>query len=198
MISNYYEPLLEEGHEEFERLGWESAAAQNRRYDIMLETVGFDGMSLLDVGCGLGSLMTAVKNRGWKTEYRGIDLMPEMVEEAREKHPEQEWHCGDLFSENPFNQESFDIVYASGIFNLDLGNNLDFLDKALGCFSSLAKSHICFNLLSEHSMDKEDGYFYYREVDVRRVIARNPELEQGRLRIEHSYLPNDMTVIISL
>ena len=195
-ISDYYDPLLDGGVEEYEKLGWESAGAQRRRFDVMLDGIGFDGMSILDVGCGLGSLLEALKSRGWESGYWGVDILPEMVEEARLKHPDQDWLCTDLFADNPFEKKSFDVVYASGIFNLDLGNNIDFLKEALNCFAGLSRSHICFNLLSDSSRDKEEGYFYYREDEVRRLVAE--ELSALSIRVEHSYLPNDMTVIITL
>ena len=94
----------------------------------------FSGMSVLDVGCGLGNLLDAFQERNIPVEYSGIDLIPDMVEKARMRFPEARWFCCDIFSHSPFREKEFDAVYASGIFNINLGNNMCFLLKALNLF----------------------------------------------------------------
>jgi hypothetical protein len=85
------------------------------------------------------------------------------------------------------------VIYASGIFNLNLGNNLDFFDRALETFTRMAEKFIVITLLDEASPDRDDNYFYF-----------NPE--QAVLKLKNTgwnvsvlkgYLVNDFTLICS-
>jgi ubiquinone/menaquinone biosynthesis C-methylase UbiE len=71
-----------------------------------------DGMRLLDVGCGTGSLLQELSESGKELNLYGIDLSPEMVNAARvklkdKKHIElYEGSAADL----PFESNYFDYV----------------------------------------------------------------------------------------
>jgi ubiquinone/menaquinone biosynthesis C-methylase UbiE len=71
-----------------------------------------DGMRLLDVGCGTGSLLKELSESGKELNLYGIDLSPEMIATARvklkdEKHIElYEGSAADL----PFQSNYFDYV----------------------------------------------------------------------------------------
>lgn len=47
-----------------------------------LEAAGIEGKSILDIGCGIGDLVTTATTRG-ASEAFGIDLSPKAIEEAR-------------------------------------------------------------------------------------------------------------------
>ena len=49
------------------------------------------GKTLLDLACGTGSHITYLKN--WY-EIEGLDINPEMLTQARRKHPEIVFHKG--------------------------------------------------------------------------------------------------------
>ena len=69
---------------------WGAAADVHLRYDKMLavidqETRGsWDGLSLLDVGCGYGGLCEYGKRKGIKPAYTGIDVVEKMIIVARD------------------------------------------------------------------------------------------------------------------
>jgi ubiquinone/menaquinone biosynthesis C-methylase UbiE len=67
------------------------------------------GASVLDVGCGTGDLLRALKPR----RGVGIDLSPRMVEIARGKHPALEFVAGDV--ERFDFQEQFDYILLSDV-----------------------------------------------------------------------------------
>jgi len=50
-----------------------------------------DDASVLEVGCGAGDLLAALPHR----VRAGVDLLPEVVEEARRRHPALSFHQGD-------------------------------------------------------------------------------------------------------
>lgn len=55
-----------------------------------------EGLSVLEVGCGTGNLLAALKpSRGV-----GIDISPGMIAVASDSHPELEFHCGNIEDPN--------------------------------------------------------------------------------------------------
>src|SRR5689334_20322065 len=50
-----------------------------------------DDASVLEVGCGTGALLAALPNR----VRVGIDLLPELIAEARKQHPDVDFQVGD-------------------------------------------------------------------------------------------------------
>jgi SAM-dependent methyltransferase len=66
-----------------------------------------DGLRILDVGCGTGHHMAALRARGY--EVAGVDGSAEMLAHARANNPGTEIHESDVES-LPFADESFDYV----------------------------------------------------------------------------------------
>jgi demethylmenaquinone methyltransferase/2-methoxy-6-polyprenyl-1,4-benzoquinol methylase/phosphoethanolamine N-methyltransferase len=75
------------------------------------------GESVLDVGCGTGSLAIALKAEvGASSEVTGIDASPEMIEQARRKATRAGVDAGfevALIEEMPFTDARFDLVVSS-------------------------------------------------------------------------------------
>ncbi len=198
-IMLYYEDKIKSGHTEHEMLGWESERAQKARFDALYDNVMLKGKSLLDVGCGLGSLYGYLSDKGCSVKYTGVDILDIMIEKAKEIYSDAvdtEFICKDIFKEQVFDEKQFDIVYASGMFNLQLDNNIEFLSQAVLRFSMIAKSHIVFSLLHADSPDKEALYCYYRPSDVLDMLKPLTYSREWGVDIIEGYLKNDFTVIM--
>ncbi len=90
-------------------------------------------------------------------KYTGVDILEAMIERAKAKNLGGDFLHTDIFQGNMFQDRSFDVVYASGIFNLNLGNNREFLIKALDLFMRFSSEAVVFNLLHCDSPDR-GGY----------------------------------------
>ena len=191
-IKEYYLPKLQHEKSESKCLGWENEQAQELRFEI-LERVIFPGASILDVGCGLGNLYDYLKNREYSFKYTGVDILPQMIEPAKKKNPQAEFICGNLFCDDLLPGKKFDIVYASGIFNIELGNNDDFLRNALQKFVSLSNKFIVFNLLHTRSKTKEAGYYYQTPNNVQKLL---PQIKN--VTFIDDYLDNDFSTILEV
>lgn len=97
----------------------------------LLDECGYDdNLSVLDYGCGWGSLLTVIDPK----EYLGVDISPFMVDAAKDKNP------GRLFQVNKIGEpidSSFDFIVAHSVFT---HVPKDIVDVALGdirnCISS--------------------------------------------------------------
>lgn len=196
-IKSYYETNIDSGVHDYEILGWESREAQEKRFDIFVSNTDLQNKKILDVGCGLGNLYEYIAARGTGFSYTGVDILECMVERALSKNPDAEFHCMDVFKDERFKGRKFDIIYASGIFNLNLGNNMEFLMNALAKLSELASESIVFNLLSCYSNDKEHEYYYYDPEVVTEAIDKSGLFSKKSYVIQ-GYLTNDFTVFINL
>ncbi len=69
------------------------------------------GSSVLELGCGRGDLLAAVKpSRGL-----GVDFAPAMIEQGRQRHPDLHFLCADIHELDA--RETFDFIILSDILN---------------------------------------------------------------------------------
>lgn len=104
-------------YREFEHSGWERAAASyadtfenvSRRFvPALLDAVGVShGCQLLDVACGPGAVAAEAHLRG--ADVVGVDFSPNMVAEAKARHPALKFRHGDAEALQ-FEDGSFDAV----------------------------------------------------------------------------------------
>ena len=69
--------------------------------------------SILDYGCGFGSLIEYLNDKKYDFDYFGYDISDEMVKQARTNFPNQ------MF-DTIIEKRKFDFVIANGIFNVKL------------------------------------------------------------------------------
>jgi len=194
LIKEYYEHRIKNGKEDYQIVGWESPEAQKARFDVLVRNIPFKGKKILDVGCGVGSLLGYLQSENAAGEYTGIDILPGMIEEARKRHPGARFIIGDVLSEKIFPSLSFDIIISSGLFNLNMGDNEGFLSEVFQKFCDLSRSTVALNLLHVRSPDREDKYYYYHPDEVKEMILRIAP-DKPEVTIIEEYLPNDFTVI---
>lgn len=88
------------------------------------------GLRVLDLGCGTGRLLAALKpSRGV-----GVDFSPAMVDEARRRHPDLEFHVGDVEDPDVLDQVGgpFDVILLS-----------DTVGSLQDCEATLRQLHRC-------------------------------------------------------
>ena len=90
--------------------GW--GGAYHKRLHQVYQFLIPPGQRVLEVGCGQGELLSAVK----PAKGVGIDFSAEMVERARQKHPELDFVTADAHSFDLDNQV-FDYIILSDLVN---------------------------------------------------------------------------------
>ena len=88
-----------------------------------------EGMSVLEVGCGNGQLLAALR----PSPGVGIDLSPAMVEVARQSHPNLEFVCGNI--EDP----QFCATLSGQFDFVVLSDTVGYLDDCQAVFTNLRR-----------------------------------------------------------
>ncbi len=190
-ISRHYEPRLRAHRDSYRILDWASSASQEARFEVLAGNVDLTETTLLDVGCGLGDLYDFCRRRGIAVDYTGVDILETMVQAAHRRYPQGRFIWADIFADEAFKTGQFDVVFCSGTFNLNLGNNRQFLPKAMGRLLDLARHAIVVNLLDAKCSATDPRYFYFDPSKVREMLRPSG----WDVRIVTDYLPNDFTVI---
>src|ERR1035437_573967 len=95
-IRRHYEPRLDGNLPHHAMLDWASAESQLARFQIFARNVPLQDKSLLDVGCGLGDLLTYLDSLGLRVRYTGLDLLGKMGPAAKHNHPGHDLVQGDI------------------------------------------------------------------------------------------------------
>ena len=143
---------------------WNGTESQEKRFAQLLkitENEKLDNYTLLDYGCGFGSLLTYLNKNDSQINYIGYDISEEMLKNALEQHNNDATWLNKL---EP--NLKADYVVASGLFNVKLAESYPswekYIFKTLDQINSIAVKGFAFNILTSYS-DKEfmKEYLYY-------------------------------------
>ncbi len=154
----YYRETL--GHEDdARRVAWRSRFDQELRFENLLEAIDLEGIemfSVLDVGCGLGDLFGYLQRTGREVDYLGVDVVPEMIEEARLRHPEGRFEVRDVLTEPGFGRR-FDLVLCSGGLTVRVERHERFVRQMLGRMLELCELAVAVNFQSTRAWGARAG-----------------------------------------
>jgi SAM-dependent methyltransferase len=146
---SFYQNALARYGENAEGVHWHSSATQQERFRVLRALLPADlsGLSLVDVGCGLGDLHAYLAARGeLPAAYIGLDVVEAMVQRARARTGCRILHRDALCDPLP----EADWYLCSGAMNLLTRDETRlFIERCLAA----AGTGLVFNLLkgSDHS-----------------------------------------------
>lgn len=194
---NIYRQKFKEFGVSPQALQWKSKGAAHQRFRQFWAEIDFDGKNVLDVGCGFGEMGNFLTKRYKDVKYKGVDIMPEFIENGKKIYPSLDLEVSDYFS-RPL-PETFDTIICSGALNSNFGTreeNLEFRKKAIKTMFEKTTNVLAFNMLGGHpateNEDKDSNVWYSDSLEIleycmsltRRVILR------------HHYHPTDFTVFM--
>jgi len=167
----------------------EKAADLACRYDKMAAVIapGEPGpASLLDVGCGFGGLLDHLRARGITADYTGIDVVPDMIETARARHPGARFVLGDIMTAD--DAGAHDYVVCNGI----LTQKLDVPAAEMDAFAAalirrmfaLCRKGIAFNVMTTKVNYFANNLYYRNPAELFAWCLT--ELTR-HIRIDHAY-----------
>jgi len=172
-------------------LYWSSREIQEIRFKVLAEIGIGSGDSLLDVGCGFGDFKRWFEGQGRELDYTGIDLSPDLIRVAEEKHPDARFFCGEL-GDFKFGPGSFDWVILSGAMNEPLLDDGAYARKMISAMYELARKGLAFNMLDARHLKAHD----LQSVDPHQMLAYCKSL-CSTAELHDDYLKNDFTIYMS-
>lgn len=192
IIINRYEERLKKWGPVQKSLGW-FKGRQKYRFYFLKEIDNFElNDSVLDVGCGYGDLSAYLKDLGWKGKYCGIDIVPGLIEIARKKYPEEEFHLLDLQIEKfEFN---YDWIFCSGALTTPTTDidSYQHLEEMLRIFYSICIKGISVNFFSPLVDYVVEGSFHPEFHKLIEIVTKFSK----RFTIRHDYMPYEYTLYI--
>ena len=87
-----------------------------KRLAEFIEADGYDGgTSMIDVGCATGELLYYLGERFPRSDLAGMDILPSLIERARELIPTGTFHVGSVTDAGAIPEASFDVVTCIGV-----------------------------------------------------------------------------------
>ena len=173
-------------------LYWSGQDIQEVRFRVLADIGIESGDSVLDVGCGFGDFKSWIKGQAKDISYTGIDLSPDLIHLAREKHPDTELYCGEL-ADFDFASESFDWVVLSGALNEQLFDDGVYAYRMISSMFELCRKGLAFNLLDARQLKAHDLQSFYPEEIMNYCSGLDSNTE-----LVDNYLDNDFTVYMRL
>jgi len=195
--------LYERYRKRWEQYGYDSRTlGWNKDCQWVRFEAAFEGLreeefaTVLDVGCGFGDLLGYLRSKGWCGRYTGIDLVEELIGEARERYStdtEAEFLCGDIAALTDLRKR--EMAVALGIFNHRLHqDNLEFVRETIEkLWSATTRVVVCDFLSIASHPERRDHQLYYADP------AQLYQLAAGysrRVAVHHAYMPFEFQVKI--
>ena len=192
-ITEVYNKMLADGANDAERVGWSSADSQEKRFSVLTEIGDLDNDTILDVGCGLGAFFDYIHNAYPNLSYTGVDINPNMIQEAQQKHSDIEFIHTDITSDlHALNNRKFDYVFLSGALNLSTDKHHDTIENIMKEMFALANKGVAANFLSLFSDYLTPGEYYCNPENILQTAFSITK----KITLRHDYMPHDFTIYL--
>lgn len=190
-IARYYDDLARRFGADPRSADAQSNEGLRVRYEALCAVEDLSGLTVLEVGCGVGFLGEHIRTHFPDARYRGIDVSGEAIRVGREAHPELALEHRDLADLSSPDDEA-DVVLAQGVFYL-LGSGAE--EKMEGMIDRmwrLARRAVAFSAISAWGQSPADGEF---RVDPIRLLDVCRKLTTRQV-LRHDYHPGDVTMYL--
>lgn len=144
-------------------------------------------ITLCDFGCGLGHLQQYLEEKyPRRIEYSGLDMVPELVDEAARKGRNVRLirHDEDI--------DSFDVVVCSGVFNLryyedDCENEKYVLDRVESLLTSAKKYFACDFMRPDVDFKQDGAWHQPYDTLVARLSQHSRDIELMMRALPYEY-----------
>ena len=170
-------------------LGWDKKR-HNLRFHILTSQWNLSGCSILDFGCGFGDMFGYLIKRGIDCKYYGVDINKSLIEQGKKVYPGANLETVDLF--NNHNDLTFDYIFSSGVHNLHLGNNIDFIKDSFNLFNLVSTKGFAINFLSNKVEYELDDTYHANPSKILEIAYHY----SNRIVLRNDYMPFEFTVFV--
>ena len=175
---------------------WNGEESQFLRFERLLRNIQFTtGDSILDFGCGYGSLTNLLKAKDLELNYFGYDAVPDMLRDIQ-IHPSK---LSEIYFSDSDKLSTYDWIVASGVFNVKREVPIEewegYIIDTIRHLESIAKKGLVFNMLSLSSDEnRRRDYLYYSS--PYKLLEKTGISVQREIFIDHDYPLWEFTVTI--
>jgi trans-aconitate methyltransferase len=188
-ISNFYTDLLHKnGTDDAQTLNWTNKRNQLVRFNALTKIGDLQNKKILDFGCGLGDLYGFLQSNNIVTDYYGIDITPEFIEESKKKYPNGKFLLGDIFDI----KEKYDYVFASGSLSFKVKDNDNFYKSIVKKLYEIADIGVAFNMLDERYYSGDEIYVVYNAEDMLKFC----KTFSAKTYLIQEYVDGDFTIFM--
>lgn len=166
---------------------------QDFRYRELNRIADLKGASVLEIGCGIGGFyefcVNNIEGGGKGFAYKGIDIVPEMIDLDKKKYPEAEWDVCNILEDEV--KELYDYVILCGVFNVatETHEMKELLEKSfLYC-----KKGMAFNFISTYVNFKDKTMSYHNPQEIFSFCMENMS---RKVNMNHHYAKCDVSVFV--
>ncbi len=192
-----------------ELLGWMSRESQFKRFEVLVELAQKEldlkmGNTVIDVGCGYAALFEYMCQEKLQYQYTGIDSNPQYIKKVKKRFPDAYFSVFDILkSDVTVLPNSYDVVFLSGVWNLDASNYFKdpeekviakyaVIEFALSIMCKSAKKGVVCNFLHTDSKYKYSIFNYHNpETLITYLQSKNFKIKS----FKEKYLDNDFSVV---
>ena len=189
IVDRHSDSLLRFGYHP-NALYWSSKEIQELRFSVLSGIGVRSGDSVLDVGCGFADLKGWFEAQGIVVDYTGVDISPDLIAVAKEKHPDCDLYVGEL-TDCSFSEGSFDWVLLSGALNEPYNDEGKYTRAMIRQMYQLSRYGTAFNLLNAQVVQAFDLQSFYTD----EMLEFCQELN-AHCKLRTDYLENDFSIYI--
>jgi len=172
-------------------LGWDKKRA-NLRFEILSSQWDLSNKSILDFGCGFGDFYDFLHRKNITDfNYLGIDINPRLVEVAKRLYPAATFMVCNIFTETL--KSKYDYIFASGVFNDKLSDNLTFIEGAFNKFNDFAIKGFAANFLSDRVEYRHPHTFHADPSYILSLVYQY----SNNIILRNDYMPFEFTVFVN-
>ncbi len=191
--NDIYNSALDQYADNSKSVLWGDQQKQYFRFCELIEFIDLNDKSktLLDVGCGMADMYKFLSYHGYRGNYKGIDINQKLLSIASSKFENIDLANIDILEEKI--PQKFDYVLMSGIFNLNMGQDMEWVKKFVSKMFELCNNHIAFNAITSYVNFKEESMFYIDPFELSKFCIENLS---KRITLKHHNLPYNYTLVI--
>ena len=170
---------------------WNDFYSQFIRFKALAEIADLSGKKVLDVGSGLGDFSFYLRQNyeDKSVEYLGIDIVSEMILEAKKKYPEEDFREVDIYQ---LDSGKYDYVFASGLFSVKVENYREKYFDIINQMYKVSKKGIAFNMLDNDKHVDNEIFVAWDKAEVKEKVVKFAK----RVKLITGYHPHDFTLYL--
>lgn len=161
-LKEHYSKLFEQNGISPAAVQHSSELGQFKRFEILTAALPKTA-SIIDLGCGLGDMLTYLRKNHYTGNFLGLDFMPEFISTAEQRFTNDEqakFQEFDILNEDI--PEGYEYILLSGVFNNNIEDIESFMQTTLIKMFKACGKGMAFNSLSTY-VDYQDEDLYYSD-----------------------------------